>query len=96
MDWPISESRRDVESFLGFVNYHRHHIKGFAEIASCLYELTGPKSHFEWTTAHQQAFEKLWDQLVCAPVLAYPDTKDQFILDTDASYKAIGAELIQV
>ena len=96
MDWPIPKSQRDVESFLGFVNYHQHHIKGFAEIASCFYELTGSKSHFEWTSAHQEAFEKLQDWLVCAPVLAYPNTKDQFILDTDASDKAIGAELIQV
>ena len=96
MDWPIPKSQRDVVSFLGFVNYHRHHIKGFAEIASCLYELTGPKSHFKWTPAHQEAFEKLWDQLVCTPVLVYPNTKDQFILDADASHKAIGAELIQV
>ena len=96
MDWPIPKSQRDVESFLGFVNYHWHHIKGFAEIASCLYELTGPKSHFEWTPAHQEAFEKLQNWLVCAPVLAYPNTKNQFILDTDASDKAIKAALIQV
>ena len=41
------------------INYHRHHIKDFAEIASCLYELTGPKSHFKWTPAHQEVFEKL-------------------------------------
>ena len=61
MDWPIPKSRRDVESLLGFVNYHQHHIKDFAEIASCLYELTGPKNHFKWTPAHQEAFEKLQD-----------------------------------
>ena len=96
MDWPIPKSQRDVESFLGFVNYHQHHIKGFAEIASCLYELTGSKSHFEWTPTHQEAFEKLWDWLVCTPILAYPNTKNQFKLDTDASDKAIRAELIQV
>ena len=47
MDWPISKSQRDVESFLGFVNYYQHHRNDFAEIVSCLYELTGPKSHFK-------------------------------------------------
>ena len=96
MDWLIPKSWRDVETFLVFINYHQYYIKDFAEIASCLYELTGPKSHFKWTPVYQEAFEKLWDRLVCAPVLAYPNTKDQFILDTDASDKAIGAELIQV
>ena len=34
--------------------------------------------------------------MVCAPVLAYPNADDPFILDTDASGTAIGAELIQV
>ena len=31
-----------------------------------------------------------------APVLAYPNTEDLFILDTNASNNAIGAELLQV
>ena len=31
-----------------------------------------------------------------APVLAYPNSEDLFILDTDASNHAIGAELLQV
>ena len=31
-----------------------------------------------------------------APVLAYPNLEDLFILDTDASNHAIGAELLQV
>ena len=33
---------------------------------------------------------------MCAPVLAYPNSQDTLILDTDASDKAIGAELLQV
>ena len=48
-----------MESFLGFVDYHRDHIKDFANIAAALYELTGPKSKFEWTARHQHAFETL-------------------------------------
>ena len=34
--------------------------------------------------------------LLSAPVLALPNKTDYYILDTDASDKAIGAELIQV
>ena len=96
VDWPVPKKRRDVESFLGFVNYHCDHIKDFAKIASALYELTGPKSKFKWTKRHQLAFETLRNCLVCAPILAYLNSRDTFILDTDASDKAIGAELLQV
>ena len=28
--WPVPESMKDVEKFLGFVNYHRKHIKDYA------------------------------------------------------------------
>ena len=78
------------------MNYHWDHIKDFADITVCLYELIGPKNHFNWTQEHQTSFEKLRECLVCAPIWAYPNSIDQFIIDTDASDKAIGAELIQV
>ena len=96
IDWPVPKSKKDVESFLGFMNYHWDHIKDFADITVCLYELIGPKNHFNWTQEHQTSFEKLRECLVCAPILAYPNSIDKFIIDTDASDKAIGAELIQV
>ena len=44
----------------------------------------------------QQAFDRLKALLLSAPVLALPNKTDYYILDTDASDKAIGAELIQV
>jgi hypothetical protein len=34
--------------------------------------------------------------MVRAPVLALPNATDPFILDTDASDKSMGAELIQI
>ena len=95
-NWPIPTYRREVESFLGFVNYHRTHIKEYAHIASPLYGLTGPKATFHWEDKHQQAFDALVEALVCAPVLAYPNSQDTFILDTDASDTAIRAELLQL
>ena len=78
------------------MNYLQNHIKDFADITVCLYELIGPKNHFNWTQEHQTSFEKLRECLVCTPILAYPNSIDKFIIDTDTSDKAIGAELIQV
>jgi hypothetical protein len=95
--WPVPRCRKDVESFLGFANYHRQHIQGFAGISSCLYDLTGmKKTHFVWQESHQHAFETLKEKLTSAPCLAYPTPSDTFILDTDASNTAVGAELSQV
>ena len=65
-------------------------------MACPLYELTGPKAPFHWDVSQQEAFEALKNALVSAPVLAYPNSTDMFILDTDASDTAIGAELLQL
>ena len=96
ISWPVPTNKRDVESFLGFVNYHRHHIKNYANLAAPLYHITGKIVEFEWGESQQAAFETLREALVRAPILAYPNATDDFILDTDASGTAIGAELIQV
>ena len=34
--WPIPKTTKDVEAFLGFVNYHREHIPDFAKMACSL------------------------------------------------------------
>ena len=31
-EWPTPECKKDLEAFLGYANYHRKHIKSFAEI----------------------------------------------------------------
>lgn len=47
-----------------------------------------------WGQEQQDAFSNLKLALTTTPVLALPKSKDLFILDTDASDFAIGAELI--
>ncbi len=42
------------------------------------------------------AFEALKQRLTTAPVLAFPNERDKFILDTDASNVGIGAVLSQL
>ena len=97
LEWPIPTCCKELESFLGFVNYHRSFITGLAGRAAILYELTGtPKKKWTWSEKHTRAFEELKKAVTSAPVLAFPNSEDHFILDTDASDFAIGAELSQV
>ena len=70
-------------------------MKDFATIARPLHRLTERTASFMWTSDCQKAFNKLQQQLCSTPVLAYPDFKRQFILDTDASDVGIGAVLSQ-
>ena len=94
-NWPTPNNVKEVEQFLGFINYHREHIKDYAQIAQPLYALTGPKVQFTWNEEHQYAFDTLIKMMTNLPTLSYPNPELEFILDTDASDKAIGAELLQ-
>jgi hypothetical protein len=67
-----------------------------AEIAGCLYSLTGSKAKFCWTTEHQTVFDKLKAIALSETVLAYPNIQDPFVLDTDAAESYIGAVLLHI
>ena len=54
------------------------------------------KEEFKWETDQQEAFDRIKGALSSEPVLSFPNNKDLFILDSDASDFAIGAELSQV
>lgn len=60
-----------------------------------LYACTG-KNMFHWGEEQQPAFDEVKLALASAPVLTLPTKEDYFILDTDASEFAIGAELSQI
>jgi len=96
-EWPVPTTSKQVESFLGFANYHREHLKDYAKTAQPLDDLRrSKKGKFRWTDEHQNAFESIKRSMTQAPILAYPRPQGQFILDTDASDLTLGGELLQV
>ncbi|KAL5516845.1 hypothetical protein EMCRGX_G002271 [Ephydatia muelleri] len=94
--WPVPQSAQQVQQFLGFANYYRRFIQGFAEVAKPLHRLTEHAVNFSWTAECQEAFENLRSRLTRAPILAFSDYTLPFVLDTDASDLGIGAVLSQV
>lgn len=94
--WPTPSNSKQVRSFLGLASYYRRFIKGFANIARPLHKACEKNQKFKWTLECQTSFDLLKQALTSASVLAYPTTKTGFILDTDASDKAVGAVLSQI
>ena len=86
---------KQVRAFLGLVGYYRKFIKEFAKIAKPLTLLTRQQVKFEWTLEHQAAFVHLKDAIVQAPILHYPNPNKTYIVYTDASDDACGAQLSQ-
>jgi hypothetical protein len=84
---------RDVQVFLGFCNFYRRFIYGFAGIARPLHQLLqgmkdGKKPGLiadQWRKPQQEAFERLIDAFITAPVLRHYDPARKVRLETDAS-----------
>ena len=57
--WPVPETHKQLQRFLGFANYYQRFIRGFSSIASPLSALTSSKTSFRWTNEAQGAFDTL-------------------------------------
>ncbi|QRV84964.1 Retrotransposable element Tf2 protein [Ceratobasidium sp. AG-Ba] len=95
MEWGAPRKIKEVQAFLGFVNFYRRFIAEFSKIARPLHDLTKKDTRFEWSQECQQAFEEIKKRVSQDPVLIHPDPDKPFILETDASGIAIGAILSQ-
>ncbi|TKS65685.1 Retrovirus-related Pol polyprotein [Collichthys lucidus] len=93
--WPIPESRKKLQQFLGFANFYRRFIRGYSVVAAPLTSLTSTKRPFEWTPAADRAFQSLKARFTSAPILRMPDEERQFVVEVDASDVGIGAVLSQ-
>ena len=97
-NWPTPTDTTTARQFLGLASYYRRYIPHFADIAAPLHSLTRKGVSFDWTQECTSAFTVLKDQLVQAPVLAYPSflhSASEFVLQTDASAVGLGAVLEQ-
>jgi hypothetical protein len=85
-----------LRSFLGIAVYYRKFIDQFADIVHALTQLTRSKVQWHWGFEEQTAFEKIKELLCTAPVLAYPDFAQPFIIHTDACGYSVGGILSQM
>jgi len=94
--WPVPTNLRQCRAFVGLCQYYRRFVPHFSATAAPLHALTKKGATFLWTRECQQAFDQLKTTLISADVLALPNDEDQFVLDCDASDKAMGAVLSQI
>uniref|UniRef100_A0A183CQC9 RNA-directed DNA polymerase n=1 Tax=Globodera pallida TaxID=36090 RepID=A0A183CQC9_GLOPA len=95
MEWSPPRNVKNVQEFLGFVNFYRRFIPNFANVARPLYDLLKKDTKWNWTEKTQTSFEALKGYLTSAPLLIQPDTTEQFFVECDASDFATGTILSQ-
>jgi len=86
---------KNLQSFLGLVNYLTRYSGQLATLTAPLRELTKKESLFSWGPEHDEAFKKVKTEISSLGVLRYFDPKEETVIQTDASLKGIGAVLLQ-
>jgi hypothetical protein len=88
-------TRKQVQSFIGLINYYQDMWPRRSEILAPLTRLTSKDVPFQWTDVKQQAFDKMKAIVCCEVLLLYPDFNKPFHIHTDASHYQLGAVISQ-
>jgi hypothetical protein len=88
-------SKKEVQSFLGRVNFLRRFIPNLEEIIKFITSMLRKGSEIKWTPEARKSFEDIKVALTKAPVLASPDYAKDFILFSFASEHTIVGVLLQ-
>ncbi|KAI4889192.1 hypothetical protein NFI96_012963 [Prochilodus magdalenae] len=95
-NWPIPNSIRELQKFLGFANFYRRFIRNFSSVAAPLTSLLkGNAKRLVWNPQAGSAFEELKRRFTTAPLLQHPDPTKPFVVEVDASNVGVGAVLSQ-
>ena len=93
--WEEPTNVPELRKFLGFANYFRKFLKGYAKHVAPLNTLLKNGVNWHWAAAEQAAFAWAKNALQTAPVLAMPNFAEPFEVRCDASGFGTGAVLMQ-
>ena len=90
-------TKRDVRAFLGLAGYYRRFLPNFASLTARLSDLTkkDQPQRVKWTQELENDFQEMKKLLYTDIVLHCPDYTREFVLQTDASERGVGAILSQ-
>ena len=94
-DIPEPKNVKELQRFLGVINYLSRFSPHLSEICEPLRRLTDKSSPWLWDKPQQQAFDTAKNLVTVQPVLKFYDVKQEVTLQCDSSEKALGTTLMQ-
>ena len=92
-DWLESKKVKNIQSFLGFINFYCQFIFNYLDIVIPLTCLTQKDIPWKFDSSCWDAFNSLKKSFTSAPILTYWISNAQLIVETDASDYALAAIL---
>lgn len=84
-----------VRSILGSINFYLKYIQNSAEKFEPLHKLLKKNVEFNWTNECEESFNLIKKYLCSSPILSIYDINKEVFIETDASFKGLGAALKQ-
>ena len=95
-NWPIPKTYKQIQQFMGLINYFREYIPMISRVAEPITRLSNVANVEEiWTDEQMKSFIALKQILQSNLVLHYPDLAKEFYVATDASLYGVAAVLYQ-
>ncbi|CAF4799109.1 unnamed protein product [Rotaria sp. Silwood1] len=91
---PAPKNVKELEAFIGKVNYYGKFISNFSDKCKLLNHLRKKNTPWKWSQECQKAFNNLLQEIVNTTTLAHFDAQLPIILATDASHYGIGAVIM--
>jgi len=93
LEWPVPRCMKDMQKFLGLVNYYRRFVRNFAGISRPMHRLVQKEEKWNWGSNQEEAFRKLKEIFTTEPVLAAPDLDKEIRVEADTLDYATGGVL---
>ena len=91
----LPRSKKDVQSFIGKINFLRWYISNFAETIKEIIAMLKKDQEVKWTAEAKNSFEKIKVALMEAPILVSPDFTKEFLTFSFASKDTLAVVLLQ-
>ena len=91
----LPRNKKEIQSFLGKVNFLRRFITNFAEVVKYINSMLKKDNTFQWSKEAKQSFISIKQALSEAHVLVSPNFGKDFIIFSFASEHTIAGVLLQ-
>jgi hypothetical protein len=91
----LPRSKKEVQSFLGKINFLRRFVSNFAELVKHITTLLRKGNEVKWIAEPRESFVQIKKDLTEAPMLISPDYSKDFLIFSFASFDTVATILLQ-